>query len=275
MSWASCRLTVPAGPCEFHRVKLPLAAGIALSVAALAGPAGQSGTSTQLPKNLESITLGPDPNGQPFALHFSRPVPIERCSIYTYQTGDFGGLSMPSMPPFGAGMGTVYTIRTGSNGRPARTLKAAVWCPGFASQAIEVADLVGARPEASVPLTPLRSVMITGSILPSEDGVSLAGAELVVWYQALWVSALFGQTDGFTPQWEVARTRIATDSSFRLEVPDFMNDPTIARFRWPGSFSFGSNRSTPPHNYRLEADSRGGDLPVAAKYAPVRLQPRR
>lgn len=91
----------------------------------------------------------------------------------------------------------------------------------------------------------------------------------------MWFCALTGQADCLIHQWVVARTRIAADASFRLEVPDFMNDPTVARFRLPGSFTFSADRSTPPYNYRLETDSRGRDLPVAATYAAVRLHPRR
>jgi len=248
----------------------------ALAALAVAGAqSGQSGSTAQLPEKFLSITIGPDPNGRPFAFHFSQPVPLERCSIYAFQTGEFGGMGMPALSLSGVGMGTVYTIRTGSDGKPARTLKAAVWCPGFASEAIEIADLPAAKAEATVSLKPLRNVMISGGILRGNDDVSLAGAELVVYYQALWVSALMGQTDGMIPQWEVARTRIAADASFRVEVPDFMNDPTVARFRWPGSFTFGANRSTPPHNYRLESGSASRGLAVAANYPRIQLHPRR
>ena len=136
-----------------HTFALCALAALALGEA----QSGQGNPVSRPPDTLE-ITLGPDPAGRPFAFHFSQPVPFERCSVYTYQTGDFGGLGLPAFPPFGGRMGTVYTMRTGNNGKPARTLKAAVWCPGFASEVIEIADLAAAKPEVSVPLKPLGNV---------------------------------------------------------------------------------------------------------------------
>lgn len=256
-------------------MRLRLPAGLAVGVLLLAHPAAQGSSAPQLPDKLASITFGEDPNGRPFTFHFSQPVPLERCSINCYQTGAFGGMGMPATPPWGAGMGSVYTIRTGSSGKPAKTLKAAIWCPGFANATVDVPDLANAKPEASIALRPLRNLTIAGTIRPSDDGVELGGAELIVFYEAAWTCGLFGQMDCINAGWEIGRVRIEQNGSFRIAVPDFINDPTVAKFRDPGSFRFRVSRSTPPHDYRLEGGSPGGDLAVAANYPPLRLHPRR
>jgi hypothetical protein len=241
-----------------------------LAVLVAAAPQlGQSTAQPPLPAQTLSISLGGDPNGSPFTFRFSRPVPMDRCSITTLQTGEFGGLTMPEylLPA----TGTVHVMRTGSGGKPARTLKAAVWCPGFASATVDIRDLATAPPEAGIALVPLRNLTINGTVAPGDDGVSLAGAELHAWYEALWASAFFGQTDGMLPQWKVAQSRIAADGAFRVDVPDFMNDRTVAGFRYPGSFRFSVSRSAPPHDYRLEPRS----VAVAASYPALRLRARR
>jgi hypothetical protein len=75
--------------------------------------------------------------------------------------------------------------------------------------------------------------------------------------------------------WEIGRVRIEQNGSFRIAVPDLMNDPTVAKFRHPGSFRFRASKGTPTGDYRLETGAPGGDLAVAANYPPIRLRQRR
>lgn len=220
------------------------------------------------------IPLGPDPNGAPFVFRFAKPTALDRCAIQVFQTGEFGGLGWPAQPV--QGVRSEYVFRTGSGGKPARTLKASVWCPGSTIALVDVPAL-GTKPmAASVWFKPLRDLSISGRVLPADDGVDLTGAELIVWYKAHWLCEFFALTDCWTPQWEIARTRIAPDKSFEVKVPDFAADPALARFRELGAFGIGADRSAPPYNYRLEMESApGGAIPVSTTYSRIELRPRR
>jgi len=204
------------------------------------------------------------------------------CHVESFQTGPFGGYGYGgdfSVSDLDRG---ALRIRTGVGGRAAETLKIAVWCRGHAMALLNITSLASSTFEAAVSLTPIPEQPMTGYLLPSTDGVSLAGATLHVYYSAPWLCGFFGLPDCMVPEWEVAVDRIRTDGTFRVMVPGFAHDPIVQAPApgWtalPDGFRLQADRDVAPYNYWLEPDGAapGTIIPVAANYPELILRPRR
>jgi hypothetical protein len=135
-----------------------------------------------------------------------------------------------------------------------------------------------------VEVAPLKTVPLTGRVQRSLDGVSLAGADLRVLYQADWLCRFFGRPDCGVPQWEVATGRVGADNSVRVMVPDFAADPVVTQWAksprfglfGAGGFKLQVSRSMAPYDYGLEwGGTKFGVIPIAPAYQNLLLQPRR
>lgn len=218
------------------------------------------------------------PDGREFVVRVTPADPISTCHVQSFQTGSFGGYGdfSNAEPDRGA-----FRIRTGIGGQPAATLKVAIWCRRHAMATLNITSLASSTFEAPVSLAPLAEQPLTGHLLSSTDGVSMAGATLHVYYSAPWLCGFFGLPDCMVPQWEVAVDRIRTDGTFRLMVPDFAHDPIVQAGApgWtsgPDGFRLRADRDVAPYNYWLDPDgaARGTIIPVAANYPELILRPR-
>lgn len=218
------------------------------------------------------------PDGREFVVQISPTVSAGSCHVASLQSGEFGGIV--GAPVRDAGDG-VLAIRTGVAGKPATSLKAALWCRGFAMALVDVALSESSTYRHLVRLSPIAPIEIAGQVQPPADGVSLAGATLRVWYVADWLCGFFNLQDCGVPQWEVAVGRIGPNGEFRIQVPDFFRDPTVRSqpLRPPfgsGSFRLRADREVAPHHYWLEpAGAPPGLVNVAATYPQLRWLPRR
>jgi hypothetical protein len=106
----------------------------------------------------------------------------------------------------------------------------AVWCPGTGMGFIDVPALESSDYKHTLSLVPLTPIPLAGRALPSSDGVSLANAELRLYYNAGWLCAYFNLADCLVPSWQIATGQIAADGSFRVMVPDFAADRAMARW---------------------------------------------
>jgi hypothetical protein len=242
--------------------------------------------SARPPAFMQATTSGQDPIGEPdgreFVVRLTPAVPMNTCAVAYVQTGPFGaygGTDGRRVRNLGAG---TFALRTGVGGQPAEALKIAVWCRGYATTTLDISSLASSTFESTVLLSPLPDVTMTGRLLPSPDGVNLAGATLRVFYVADWLCGFFNLADCMVPQWEIAVERIADDGTFRVELPDFAGDggllPSITRAfpRGAGGFRLRADRDVAPYDYWLEPDGATfGRVPVAASYADLVLRPRR
>ena len=188
-----------------------------------------------------------------------------------------GGVARP------AGNGA-FAMRVGIVSPPPTSLKVAIWCRGAGMAVVDVTVVETSGYELTVPVLPLKSIPLSGRVQLSLDGVSLAGADLRVLYQADWLCRFFGRPDCGIPQWEVASGRVDADNSIRVVVPDFAADPVVTLWAKPpryglfgaGGFRLQVNRSVAPYTYWLEHGSATfGVIPVAPAYQDLLLRPRR
>jgi hypothetical protein len=247
--------------------------GLMLCAAAL----GIHATNQTPPVLPQSVPLEPD--GREFMLHVTPAAALNACVFNSFQTGAFGGYGSTLVRNLGGG---AFALRTGLGGKPATTLKIAMWCRGYGMALVDVAALESSTFERSISLTPRKELPMAGRLLPSSDGVSLAGATLRVYYNADWLCEFFNLADCMVPTWEVAVDRIADAGTFRVMVPDFAGDPVVAKSPGgtprasPGSFSLRADRNAAPYDYWLEREgATSGTVAVASTYPSLVLRPRR
>ncbi|HEY1173249.1 MAG TPA: hypothetical protein VGH19_17910 [Verrucomicrobiae bacterium] len=165
---------------------------------------------------------------QVLLLNFPKSVDIADAQIEYFLTGPFGGVGnrVTSKPNLHQ-----YVIDTTHESKPAQSLKAIIYCPGYGFALVNAPSLkTPAAGNATIDLSPQRTIPLAGKIV-APAGKSLAGLKLEVTYHALWGMEYFGYIDGMAPEFKVATADIAADGSFTLTLPDLANDATIKMFQ--------------------------------------------
>jgi hypothetical protein len=171
-------------------------------------------------------------NNQGFSLHFPRTIDTASLSIRYFLGGAFGG--------YGGFVRTEpdtwdYTIETSYEGKPAKTLKAFVFCHGYEVQLLDIPSLDdSADRSVALDLRPLPLIQLSGKvILPKPDGNR--SLRIHANYQAYWDHEFFGLIDGAVNSFDVASAVLSEDGSFSMMVPDFAHDPAVNSFKDRGA----------------------------------------
>lgn len=219
-----------------------------------------------------SIQLG-EIDGREFELTLSSAVALGECRLDSFQNGPFGGRGY-ELPARDLGNGR-FALRTGVKGVPAVGLKVAVWCRGYAIALVDVPSLGAADWKGAATLTPLPEVTITGRVLPPDDGVSLAGARLLVLHEDAWLCGFFNLPDCMSAIRDIGSGAIASDGSFKISLPDIARDPVIAKWSRRHPLGLRVDRTEPPYHYTLERDEASGALFFSDLWTDVVLRARR
>ena len=171
-------------------------------------------------------------NNQGFSLHFPRTIDTTSLEIRYFLGGEFGG--------YGGFVRTNpetwdYTIETSYEGKPARSLKAIVFCPGYEMKLLDIPSLDdSAAKSIDLELRPLKLIQLSGRvILPEAD--SKLSLRIDARYEAYWDHEFFGIADGFVSSFDLASTALSEDGSFSMMVPDFAHDPAVNSFKDRGA----------------------------------------
>jgi hypothetical protein len=169
--------------------------------------------------------------GELFFFHLPKTIDTAYLSINYFLSGPFGG--------YGGFVRTKpntwdYAIETSYENKPARTLKAIIFCPGYEMKLVNVPSLDDSSVvDATVELKPLSSIRLSGKvILPKSHGV--ADLRIEATYLAYWGHEFFGIADGMISAFTVASTSVSEDGSFSTTVPDFAHDSSIKSFKQKG-----------------------------------------
>jgi hypothetical protein len=168
-----------------------------------------------------------------------------------------------------------YIISTSREGRLATTFEAIVYVPGYRFVVLPRTPLDGRRAEIRrIELQPLTSLPLSGEIILARP---VKGVSIEAGYMASWECDLFMLFDCLQTWIPVARTVVAEDGRFTLNVPDFVQDPVVAAYtgRLRGNFRLFARETTSGniayHVEDLSARGRAAELPVASQY-PQDLQ---
>ena len=162
--------------------------------------------------------------------------------VWVYLTGPFGGAGWSSSVATSRGRATYvkpdeYALETTHEGKPAATLKAAIFTPAYGVALVDVPSL-DAHPtrQLSAPPQSLPRVRFRGRVvMPAKDPLPPAlTLDLVT---ADWTCEFFKLADCMVALNTIASVRLGNDGRFTLDVPDFTRDPALKPFANKGTFS--------------------------------------
>jgi lipopolysaccharide export system protein LptA len=165
------------------------------------------------------------------------------------------------------------TVKTGTQGKPAKSFRAIVFAPGCQFATIKADNLATGDRQADFQCQKLTTVPLSGKA----DISRLAGRDMQVeaLYVCGWAGQFFGMPGLAMSPFSVGKAKVETDGTFVLELPDFSGDPL-----WKGLshnatlMLFLVDASTGEHLAQLSAPdalSRKGGLKVAASY-PAQIE---
>ena len=164
-------------------------------------------------------------------------------------------------------------VKTGVDGRPARSFRAIVYSPGCQFVTISADDLSASTRQGEFRCQQLSTTPLHGRA----DIAKFAGRDLQVeaLYVCGWAGQFFGMPGLAISPLSVARAHVENDGSFALELPDFSGDPLWASLSHNATLMFLLlDAATGEHLARLSAPrdlGRRGSLKVAAGY-PAEVQ---
>jgi hypothetical protein len=165
------------------------------------------------------------------------------------------------------------TVKTGLQGKPAKSFRAIVFAPGCQFATIQADDLAAGDRQADFQCQKLATVPLSGKA----DISKFAGRDMQVeaLYVCGWAGQFFGMPGLAISPFSVGKGKIETDGAFALELPDFSGDPLWTNLSHNATLMlFLVDASTGEHLARLSAPgslSRRGSLKVAASY-PAEIQ---
>ena len=202
-----------------------------------------------------------------FRIHLPEAVDTKGLVITYYLTGPFGGYGGFVRTKAGV---HEYEIDTSYEGKPARSLKAVIYCPGYQMETLDYPSLAGLR-ERSAELRPksLATVPFSGRVLlPAR--LRAAEVRVEVSFGASWECEFFGLMDCLYAPYRVASAEVAEGGRFSVMLPDFAHDPVVGSYRRPGEFIFtASAREGGQRLFWLKPEGSSGangSIPVAARY---------
>jgi hypothetical protein len=210
----------------------------------------------------------PADNQNIFTLSVVSTTSAKDVQVRYYFSGEFGG--------FGSSIATPtednkILIKTGMEGKSAKSFKLIAFAPGCQFVTISVDDLASSSRQGQFECTKLNTVQFFGSANVSV--FSDKALQVQVLYSCDWAGAFFGMTGTVSP-FALGKADIATDGSFTISLPDFSADPLWESRSGNATLMFvaaDSQNGQPLAALKVASDSaaKSGGLKVAPSYAPV------
>ena len=195
------------------------------------------------------------------------------CQANTYVTGPFGGSGWFGMRFTGRDLAIAVRVRD----ERARTARAIVFCRGARIEIVQIAPVPSERIVVAVGVSVLAAIPLQGIVTFAANAQPGRPVLLRLTYLLDWAHEYFGISDGMIPMFDLGRHRVRPDGTFEILVPDFANDPTIARFTHRGTFwiqAVDPDTLNPSHVLSNSSDPAvlQGRIPVGWSYPYLRLQ---
>ncbi|MGC2694246.1 MAG: hypothetical protein WA738_00490 [Candidatus Angelobacter sp.] len=164
-------------------------------------------------------------------------------------------------------------VKTGAEGKPARSFRAIVYSPGCQFVTIKADDLSASTRQAAFECQKLSTTPLHGKA----DISRFAGKDLKVeaLYVCGWAGKFFGVPGMAISPLSVGGTKMESDGTFAMDLPDFSGDPMWANLSHNATLVFSVvDGATGEELGRLSAPrdlSRRGSLKVAQSY-PAEIQ---
>jgi hypothetical protein len=188
--------------------------------------------------------------------------------IHYLLTGDFGGYGGFVRTKAGV---WEYEIDGSYEGKPAQSLSAVIYCPGYQVETLDYPSLAALRKRsAALQLKPLATVLLSGKVsLPA--GLKADDVKIDVRFAASWECEFFGLADCLVPSYgKVASAPVAEGGAFSVALPDFAHDSVVSGYEHPGHFTFTvSERKSGKYLFNLRSEGSAGvygGLPLSPSY---------
>jgi hypothetical protein len=184
------------------------------------------------------------------------------CQLRYFLVGSFGGYGGFARPKLNA---SEFEIETLHEGAGVKSLKAALYCPGYQLQTITfdaLPDVVDRNLQLNP--NPLGTVRLLGEV----RGLTSQNAQVFhvdVDYTPSWLCESFRLADCFLAGWTVASVNLDANGRFSVTLPDFARDTVIGGYKNPGEFTF--------HIRDQKTGNRLFELKPAGNQSPVRGVP--
>jgi len=201
-----------------------------------------------------------------FTLSVAPPTSAKDVQVRYFFTGEFGGHGSSTADPTPDGK---IVIKTAVAGKSAKTFKLIAYAPGCQFVLLTVDDLSTSNHEGEFQCQKLSALQVHGR-LDVLDLAQHSNLQVQALYVCRWAMPFFGVGDGAISPLSLGKADVASDGSFTLDLPDFVNDPTWPRLSEDAGFLLVlSDAKTGKHVATLSSlsdSSRGGVIPVAGSY---------
>ena len=207
------------------------------------------------------------PAAHAFRVSLPECADTENLQIHYRLLGPFGGYAGFVRAKAGV---REYEIDTSYEGKPARSLKAVIYCPGYQVETLDYPSLARLRSRsAELRLKPLATVPLSGKVsLPA--WVRADEVRVDVSLLASWECWFLNLADCLMTGYKVASAEVAEGGGFSVALPDIAHDPLAGSYERPGHFMFTlSERKSGKHLFRLRPGGGSGTsdgLPIADRY---------
>lgn len=210
----------------------------------------------------------PADNQNIFTISVASPTSAKDVQVRYYFTGEFGGFGSSIAQPTDDNK---IVIKTGVEGKSAKSFKLIAYAPGCEFVTISVDDLASSSRQGQFECTRLNTVQFFGKA--NLSAYAEKALQVQVLYSCDWAGAFFGMSGTVSP-FNLGKTDIATDGSFSFSLPDFSADPLWGTRSNNATLMFiagDSSNGQPLATLKVAGDSpaKAGALKVAPTYAPV------
>jgi hypothetical protein len=165
--------------------------------------------------------------------------------------------------------GNKLVIKTGVEGKSAKTFRAIAYAPGCQWVMFTVDDLAANNRQGEFQCQKLAALPLHGRI----DILDVLQTDLQVeaLYDCRWAMPFFGIADGAVSPISLGHAKVASDGTFTVDVPDFTADPSWPRLSGDAGLTFvlaDAKTGKPLGTLSSLSDlsRNGGVVPVAPSY---------
>lgn len=201
-----------------------------------------------------------------FTISVAAPTAAKDIQVRYFFTGEVGGSgssTADSVP------GNKIIIKTAVEGQPAKTFKLIAYAPGCQFVTLTVDDLSSSDRQAEFQCQKLPTVQLRGRLdtldLPQQD------LQVEALYVCRWAMPFFGIAGGAVSPLSLGKTAVASDGTFTIELPDFVNDPSWPRLSGDAGLMFAlldakTGRQLGALSSLSDLSHNKGVVPVASSY---------
>jgi hypothetical protein len=204
-------------------------------------------------------------SGDAFTIVVAPPTQATDVQVRYYFTGGGGGFGSSAADPVA---GNKVLIKAGVEGQSAKSMKLIAYAPGCQFVILSVDDLAGTR-QGDFQCQKLSTLPLQGRVDVLDFGQQQLQVE--AYYMCRWAMPFFGVPAGAVSPLFLGKAAVASDGTFTLEVPDFINDSSWPRVSGDAGLMFAlSDAKTGKRLATLTSLSdlkrEGGGVPIASSY---------